>query len=245
MNIKCSWLLIPIESETRFGYIDVKSSSVHFYVQRNGNFSRPNSIVTFEVERLNVVVAMNINTGVFTAPRTGAYHFSFSFMKDEQAKAIVIFIRKNGVNIGAAHTYALPNIKLHSSLPATLKLKSGDTVDLFQMLDGNMYSPYTHFTGWLIEEDIGDKLSLPLTTFSAAKSADQLCQVKGFPKSCQDLRCRGQTINGFYMVKSVNLDNKIDTIFCDFSKSSSTPSTSGAPAGGSFYFVCIIILKCL
>ena len=178
---------------------------------------------------------MNINTGVFTAPRTGAYHFSFSFMKDEQAKAIVIFIRKNGVNIGAAHTYALPNFKLHSSISATLKLKSGDTVDLFQMLDGNMYSPYTHFTGWLIEEDIDEKRSLPLTTIDTTKSADQLCQVKGFPKSCQDLRCRGQIINGFYLVKAGNVDSKIDTVYCDFSKSSSTRSISGGQTGGSFY----------
>ena len=224
-----TFVIIPLESETRFGYMDVKSSPVHFYVQKNRNFSRPNSIVTFEIETLNIGGAMNINTDVFTAPRSGTYHFSFSFMKDEQAKPIVIFIRKNGVNIGAAHTYALANIKLHSSLPATLKLKSGDMVDLFQMLDGNMYSPYTHFTGWLIEEDIDDKIFLPLTTIANAKSADTLCQVKGFPKNCQDLRCRGQSINGFYMVRSATLDNKIDTVYCDFSKSSSTRSNCGGP----------------
>ena len=176
---------------------------------------------------------MNINTGVFTAPRSGTYHFSFAFMKDEQAKPIVIFIRKNGANIGAAHTPTSPNIKIHSSLPATLKLKSGDTVDLFQMLDGNMYSQYTHFTGWLIEEDIEEHLSLPLTAISPTKLGDPLCQVKGFPRSCQDLRCRGQSINGFYMVRSTTLDNKIDTVYCDFSKSSSTRSTSGGTTGGS------------
>ena len=126
-------------------------------MQRNRDLNRQNSIVTFDVERLNVGGAMNINTGVFTAPRSGTYFFSFAFMKDKKANSIVIFIRKNGANIGASHTDAIANSKVQSSLPSILKLRSGDVVDLVQTRDGIIYddaSHYTHFTGWLMEEDL-------------------------------------------------------------------------------------------
>ena len=201
--------------------MDLKSSPVYFYAQKSGNFSKPNSVVTFELDRLNVGGAMNINTGVFTAPRSGTYHFSFTFMTNDPNKAIVIFIRKNGVSIGAAHTFALANVVLQSSLPATLKLKTGDIVDLFQIRDGIIYddaSHYTHFTGWLIEEDIDERLiSLPFPTISNVKMTEEPCEIKGFPKNCHDIRCRGHSATGFYMVQSVIVDKKIETIYCDFS----------------------------
>ena len=189
---------------------------------------------------------MNIHSGVFTAPRSGTYHFSFAFMNDEQAKAITLYIRKNGVTIGAAHTDALSKTILQSSLAATLKLKSGDTVDLFQTGEGNLYddaSHYTHFTGWLIEEDLDKKLiSIPIPNISTIKLADPLCQVKGFPRSCNDLRCRGQVIDGYYLVRSVILDNKIDIVYCEFSKSSSTPrgrsGLSIVPMNDRVFMIC-------
>ena len=224
--------------ETRFGYVNIKSSPVHFYAQKQGG-SRPNSVLTFEVERLNVGGAMKINTGVFTAPRNGTYHFSFSFMN---FGSLAIGIRKNGVAIGAANTYASSTYILQSSLPATLKLKSGDSVDLFQMKDGGIYDDwnhYTHFTGWLIEEDLDEKhFSLPITTISAAKSADFLCQLNGFPKTCRDLRCRGHITDGFYLVQSISTEKKIDTIYCEFGISSSTRTTNG----GIFVFIAIVLM---
>ena len=143
--------------ETRFGSTNVKWTPVYFYVQRNREFSRENSIITFNEERLNLGGAMNINTGVFTAQRSGTYFFSFAYMKDNQSKSILIFIRKNRENVGAAHVERLTNTMFQSSLFVTLKLKLGDTVDLFQIRNGNMFddaSHYTHFTGWLMEEDL-------------------------------------------------------------------------------------------
>ena len=137
--------------------MNVKRFPVHFYVQRNRVFSQLNAIITFEVERLNVGGAMKINTGVFTAPRSGTYHFSFAFMKDEQATSLAIYIRKNGARIGGALVHNNPTVKHQSSLSVPLQLKSGDTVDMFQMGNGNIYddnSHYTHFTGWLMEEDL-------------------------------------------------------------------------------------------
>ena len=214
--------------ETTFGYMDVKSSPVQFYVQKRGDErndegrSRANTVFKFELELINVGRAMNINTGVFTAPRSGTYHFSFSFINFGN---VSFCMRKNGVPIGVANTYATPYVTHQSSIPATLKLKSGDTVDLFQIRGGNIYddgSHYTHFTGWLIEEDLEE------TAISAPTVKKAPCQVKGFAKTCQDLRCRGHTADGFYLVRSVTLDTKIETIYCEFSDSTSS--------GGNYFF---------
>jgi len=43
------------------------------------------------------------------------------------------------------------------SLAASLRLKAGDRVNLFNTGDGILYDNadhYTHFTGWLVEEDL-------------------------------------------------------------------------------------------
>ena len=183
--------------------MDIKSSPVHFYVQKNnGGSIQRNSIISFDLEHLNVGGAMKLNTGIFTAPKSGTYHFSFAFMNYFRNKNNTIFIRKNGVTLGAAHTDGSSQILMHSSLPATLKLKSGDTVDLFQIEDGSIDDHpehYTHFTGWLIEEDFDEKpISPKQPAIAVLKSTDPVCQFKGFPKSCQDLRCRGHTSDGFY-----------------------------------------------
>ena len=74
--------------------------------------------------------------------------------------------------------------------------------------------------------------SLSQPTIIAGKPSDPLSQVKDFPKGCYDLRRRGQSLDGFYMVKSAVLKNKIDTIYCDFSNLTFTRSTTGSPTGG-------------
>ena len=147
--------------ETRIGYLDVKRSPVHFYVQKNGGFIQENSVITFDFQRLNVGSSMNINTGVFTASRSGTYFFSFAFMADEPNKPIVIFFRKNGEQVGAAQVFtnsnAFSKMIFQSSMPAIFKLKAGDWVDLYKKNVGNIYDDanhYTHFTGWLMEEDL-------------------------------------------------------------------------------------------
>ena len=229
------FLFKPIlDLETRFGFIDIKSSPIHFFFQRKSDFQLQNAIINFDLERLNVGGAMNRNTGVFTATRSGTYHFSFAFTNSFDKNNNSIFIRKNGVALGAAHTDGTSQILMHSAIPATLKLKLGDTVDLFKKEKRNHQpsrtDPYTHFIGWLMEEDFDENsISTKQPTISASKLIDPVCHVKGFPKSCKDLRCRGHSTDGFYMIQSVSVEKKIDTVYCEFSNSISSRS-------GGIYF---------
>ena len=66
--------------EKWIGHADIKSEPVYFYVQRNGPFSATNVAIPFDVERVNIGNVMELTSGIFTAPRTGTYFFSFSGM---------------------------------------------------------------------------------------------------------------------------------------------------------------------
>jgi len=80
--------------------VDIKTKSVHFFVQRSNAFTLNNVAIPFEIERLNMGGAMNLVTGVFTVPLDGIYHFEFSAMKLADELVNVIFLQVNGVEIG-------------------------------------------------------------------------------------------------------------------------------------------------
>ena len=113
--------------------------------------------IPFDQIVLNQGNGLNLsNKGVFTAPRTGIYHFTFkgnswngSFLKP---KNLIIQIRHNGVAVGEVSTvYGILHIH------ATLKLKAGDHIAVFKLTVGDLFSenvPHTHFSGWLLEEDV-------------------------------------------------------------------------------------------
>jgi len=144
-----------VEYETRIGNVDVISSPVQFYVQRNTNWTTLNTPMPFQIERLNVGNAMNIGTGVFKAPKTGTYYFAFSGMKTNAASHSSIEIRLNGNRLGSSY-FGTFNTWTAGSLHANLKLKTGDEITL-QLNAGPLYDDwniYTHFTGILLEEDL-------------------------------------------------------------------------------------------
>ena len=124
-------------------------SPVHFYVQRNSSYSSVHSSIPFQLSRLNEGLAMNLETGVFVAPRDGTYHFSLSGIKDNSDDPLLIHLRLNEKNIGAAYgSLPFATFFLHS----TLRMEKGDQVDLY-LSTGTCYDTkdhLTHFTGSLI-----------------------------------------------------------------------------------------------
>ncbi len=143
-------------SEIFYGNVDVKIKSVHFYVQRNTDFKLNDTVIPFEIERLNVGGAMNLGTGVFTVPIGGIYHFEFRAMKgyDEGTIGYVDF-QVNGSTISSSFITSTALSAL-SGISASFHLKSGDQVRLYKTA-GNLNDNarhYTDFSGWLVEEDL-------------------------------------------------------------------------------------------
>jgi len=138
--------------ETRIGNVDVISSAVQFFVERNTPWSTNGTPMTFQITRLNVGNAMNIGTGIFKAQKAGTYSFALSFVK--QTDQADISLRLNG-NIVAWTTLGNSAAYNSGSIHAILKLKVGDEIYFFT--DGTIYDDSTgntQFTGILLEEDL-------------------------------------------------------------------------------------------
>jgi hypothetical protein len=114
---------------------------------------------------------MNLTTGKFTAPRPGIYFFSFTglpeFPTSSSLVQIGIGLYLNGGVIGTgyveeANTIANQNDQL--TVQSTLNLKKGDQVwvEITTQLPGTFLyddsSHYTHFTGFMLEEEIVSSL---------------------------------------------------------------------------------------
>ena len=144
------------------GNLDVQTKIVHFYVQRNFAFSSI-AVIPFHSALLNEGDAFNLHSGVFTAPVKGIYHFQFSAVKDKLVPSLLIHLQVNGANVGDAYNSqdhsepAVTGITDVVSLSASLRLVKGDRVSLFNY-EGELYDDKeyhnTHFSGWLVKEDL-------------------------------------------------------------------------------------------
>lgn len=126
-----------------------------FYVQKTKSFSEENSIIPFEFATINGDGAMNLSSGIFTVLKNGVYYFSFTGMKDSSDKEVVVYLRKNGVNMAKAQSTSIEGSTM-LSFTSTLHLKVGDLIYAYKTT-GNLIDAademFTHFTGWIIEED--------------------------------------------------------------------------------------------
>jgi len=143
--------------------VKTTTKNVFFYAQRNSPFFPFNAVIPFELERLNEGGAFNLASGVFTAPVPGIYHFEFHGVKDQSISYLDIILQLNG-NTFSAITTGVTGTMDTLSLSATLRLKANDQVNLFNWKNSNPhptgalhdvdYLHLTHFSGWLLEEDL-------------------------------------------------------------------------------------------
>jgi len=144
-------------SQELTGHLEAKTTTVHFYVQKRFSCSTK-GVIPFELARLNEGNAFELASGTFTAPVSGTYHFQFSGIKDSGATSLAVYLKVNGNHVGMAVASGQTGHTFTTSLSASLRLKAGDNVRLYNerdsVLHDNVDEHATHFSGWLVEEDM-------------------------------------------------------------------------------------------
>jgi hypothetical protein len=122
--------------------------------------------------RVNEENAMNLTSGIFTAPRPGIYFFSFTgaakYIESSSTVSLEIGLYLNGDRIGSNWVEDANSVGTQFStmtLQSTLKLKSGDQIwvaihssSTGAYLYDDSGTHFTHFTGFMLEEEIVSSL---------------------------------------------------------------------------------------
>ena len=115
--------LFNLTSENDVNHTDTATKNeddVYFCAQMNSGYLSRGTVIPFEEEVANVGGAMDLASGVFTAPRNGSYFFSFSAVAG--GTGTVVYLDVNGTEKGIAFANNLQSL----SLEAIVKLKEGD-----------------------------------------------------------------------------------------------------------------------
>lgn len=168
-SVYCDFTKLPNDAgfQNWIGFVDVKSFPIYFCVERStADYHQLGTPIPFDVIKLNIGGAMNIQSGKFTAPRTGKYFFTFTGLAEFSGSSygkLNIEIFKNGNSLDT-RCYGDANDSTYETMAmqSTLLLQAGDQIwlqikDITSGADLHGYCN-THFSGWLLEEDISQSL---------------------------------------------------------------------------------------
>lgn len=170
-TVYCDFAKLPTDSgfQTWIGYADVKSSPTYFHVQRNATFNETLVPIPFDWELLNVGGAMNLTSGIFSAPVVGRYFFSFTGLGRYPGSSVLqrcfINLYKNGDSMGRGYSDEISTAGQYDplSFQSTLNLEKGDEIWLEISLlstGASLTATYTIFNGFLLEEDISQSVKM-------------------------------------------------------------------------------------